>query len=623
MPIIMWPSLVDMSKEESFQYLRHLELEAYSHLVSALRAQGSLNAEKKKLLKESSLLLNITQERHNAEIRRAISDEKLNTVAYHINGQGESLDDWAQEGRRLIPMLPRMAPQTAYTSIADEVADNAAQNNKQLPSPSATERKRTINIATSSVLPEGSSKTSFRIPEPPKFDEAKKRKLSISENSSCLAQHLLGPSKTSRIQQLYRQRTKIKSKEQYQYKLKDQQEQQQQQAPSIKQQYSNPSSSHPKINVLQNISLQPPTLASDESGEQSDAPKQNELIQATVSNENQAPRNKILTNLKAGNVTLKQITCPMPGSSNEAVPKSVKMCPAKKAISKTMSGGQKLIVVSNAQTIPSSSILQRTLSIPFVKNISVKNFEKFKIVTSTSSNAAQVSTANSNTTNSVKHKVVTVRTNSSTSKKVIPLSQLQVLNSKGNIKVLPLGGKIVGKSVTSTTSSPLYIMNTMGNVQTIAKSLTMPTMITTKSKEAPNTSVSFVETSEKLLNNSEEEKTIIEEIVKVPVVIKEETEQEDYDSKIEEFHITQTVVKEENNLDKTEFVTEDVVKDEIVKDKVTNGETEDLEIKSVVNEGDISKDPFVFKTKECANMEVEEFDAKFDGIDNGSIVIKK
>lgn len=58
------------------------ELEAYANLVSALRAQGSLTSEKLKLLKEISIILNISQERHKAEIRRAVSDEKLNTIAY-------------------------------------------------------------------------------------------------------------------------------------------------------------------------------------------------------------------------------------------------------------------------------------------------------------------------------------------------------------------------------------------------------------------------------------------------------------------------------------------------------------------------------------------------------------
>lgn len=96
----MWPLLLDMTKEESIQYLRNLgnfciihifithniylnsELEAYSHLVSALRAQGPLNSDKRKLLKDTGCLLNITQDRHKAEIRRAISDEKLSTIAY-------------------------------------------------------------------------------------------------------------------------------------------------------------------------------------------------------------------------------------------------------------------------------------------------------------------------------------------------------------------------------------------------------------------------------------------------------------------------------------------------------------------------------------------------------------
>lgn len=59
-----------------------LELEAYAHLVSALRAQGPLNSDKRKLLKDTSLVLNIPQDRHKAEIRRAVNDEKLNTIAY-------------------------------------------------------------------------------------------------------------------------------------------------------------------------------------------------------------------------------------------------------------------------------------------------------------------------------------------------------------------------------------------------------------------------------------------------------------------------------------------------------------------------------------------------------------
>lgn len=96
----MWPLLLDMTKDESLQSLRNLgngytykmyskvkdhyipELEAYSHLVSALRAQGPLNPDKRKLLRETGIVLNISQERHKAEIRRALTDEKLSTIAY-------------------------------------------------------------------------------------------------------------------------------------------------------------------------------------------------------------------------------------------------------------------------------------------------------------------------------------------------------------------------------------------------------------------------------------------------------------------------------------------------------------------------------------------------------------
>lgn len=94
----MWPLLLDMTKEESMQSLRCLgkckkynnkiiyvsilELEAYAALVSALRAQGPLNTEKLKLLKDATTLLNISQDRHKAEVRRAVNDEKLNTIAY-------------------------------------------------------------------------------------------------------------------------------------------------------------------------------------------------------------------------------------------------------------------------------------------------------------------------------------------------------------------------------------------------------------------------------------------------------------------------------------------------------------------------------------------------------------
>lgn len=190
-------------------------------------------------------------------------------------------------------------------------------------------------------------------------------------------------------------------------------------------------------------------------------------------------------NLCSGNKLSPHITFKHVANSNAStsgeVHKTIKVCtPRKPSTTKTVTTctGQKLIVVSNAQSITTSSILQRTLTIPFVKNISVKNIDKFKIVTSNASTPMQLtSLSNSSTfTNNSKHKVVTVRANPGM-KKVIPLSQLQVLNAKGSIKVLPIGGKIVTKT-NGNSGSPIYIVNSNSNVQALTKSTSSaPTVV--------------------------------------------------------------------------------------------------------------------------------------------------
>ena len=57
------------------------ELEAYSSVVTVLRAQGDLTKERRKVLQDLSHLLNISVERHKAEVRRAVNDELLSTLA--------------------------------------------------------------------------------------------------------------------------------------------------------------------------------------------------------------------------------------------------------------------------------------------------------------------------------------------------------------------------------------------------------------------------------------------------------------------------------------------------------------------------------------------------------------
>lgn len=105
----MWPKLIDMNQDECRKALRSLgeyewryavyfvmiihndprfnfpndflELEAYSNVIAVLRAQGALGPEKRKLLQDMAAALNIPIERHKAEVRKAVNDEKLNTIA--------------------------------------------------------------------------------------------------------------------------------------------------------------------------------------------------------------------------------------------------------------------------------------------------------------------------------------------------------------------------------------------------------------------------------------------------------------------------------------------------------------------------------------------------------------
>lgn len=490
----MWPLLLDMTKEESLQSLRCLELEAYANLVTALRAQGPLNSEKIKILKETCSLLNITQDRHKAEVRRVVNDEKLNTIAYHVSGQRTTCDEWAIEGRRLCPLMPRIAPQTAFSAIADEVADSTSKINKQLPSPSSTERKRPPVSVAQCVMPENAGKAVFRVPEPPKGEESKKRKLPVGVENSSLAQHLMGSPKMSRIQQIYRQKTKARQKEQHlQMKMKDQQDlqggpkqlqafqSQQVSASKFSPKLTVAPSSNTKINILQNITVAPVVDADslEQNKNEANGPHKSALgdkailVQTTNSSDSPIVKTKPLLNTTklSQHITLKHVPSSIPGTSGE-ITKTLKVCPTRKPITtKSVPTGQKLIVVSNPQTVTNPSILHRTLTIPFVKNLSMKNFDKFKIVNPTSSTIQLTPISNTITTNSTKHKVVTVRTNQAV-KKVIPLSQLQVLNAKGSIKVLPIGGKIVTKSNANSTSAPIFIVNPANSMASLTKSTT-------------------------------------------------------------------------------------------------------------------------------------------------------
>uniref|UniRef100_A0A5F8HDC5 BRCA2-interacting transcriptional repressor EMSY n=1 Tax=Monodelphis domestica TaxID=13616 RepID=A0A5F8HDC5_MONDO len=166
MPVV-WPTLLDLSRDECKRILRKLELEAYAGVISALRAQGDLTKEKKDLLGELSKVLSISTERHRAEVRRAVNDELLTTIAHNMSGPNSS-SEWSIEGRRLVPLMPRLVPQTAFTVTANAVANAAIQHNASLPVPAETGSKEvvvcysytsTTSTPTSTPVPSGSVAT--------------------------------------------------------------------------------------------------------------------------------------------------------------------------------------------------------------------------------------------------------------------------------------------------------------------------------------------------------------------------------------------------------------------------------------------------------------------------------
>ncbi|CAL8305158.1 unnamed protein product [Gadus morhua 'NCC'] len=142
MPVV-WPTILDLGRDECKRILRKLELEAYAGVISALRAQGDLTKDKKDLLGELTKILGISTERHRAEVRRAVNDERLTTIAYHMSGPN-SASEWSIEGRRLVPLMPRLVPQTAFTVTANAVANATANQNASLLLPAETGNKEVV-----------------------------------------------------------------------------------------------------------------------------------------------------------------------------------------------------------------------------------------------------------------------------------------------------------------------------------------------------------------------------------------------------------------------------------------------------------------------------------------------
>lgn len=416
----------------------------------------------------------------------------------------------------------------------------------------------------------------------------KKRKTSMNMESSTLAQHLImGPPKISRVQQLYRQKTKAIQKQMKQRAL-----------PPLH--ISNIQKSQRKLDEeVKNIPQRSQVTVQKQQLENKPITSNN----PPVNNENIASTSKI------GNV---QVVKPSVANSNstkaqsgnivttgEISTKSIKICPARKVItttSRTQNQSQKLIIVSNAQVNTTSSILQRTLTIPF-KTISMKNLDKLKVINTTS---AQTVISTTNTTPGQKPKLLTVHTKmkSNTAGKPINIPfiqgvQLQALQNKGAIKMVPLSttSKISSKSGLVNTSGSVYIMNSNA-ISAVTPSNSSPIMTIKPQETDTQRNVLIIKnedlkspiTNENqnvvLLNvqpQKEQKSSVLSDILKASGVIPDEPETSDIDLKQDqcdiESEISQLTEIPINEIDNTRMLTN--ILEENIEVKTTNMESKE------------------------------------------------
>lgn len=298
----------------------------------------------------------------------------------------------------------------------------------------------------------------------------------MNMESSSLAQHLImGPPKISRVQQLYRQKTKAILKQQMKQRNAPTQHIASIQKPHRKTDDEIKNISHPQMSLQKTTidnknpnPLPPPNNIG--ANENITAPSKSsgvQVIKPAISNSN--------TKIQQPPVIV---------NAAEIASKSIKICPARKVITttaRTQNQSQKLIIVSNSQGNTTSSILQRTLTIPFVKTISMKNLDKLKVINNAS--GSSVSTTAGATANQ-KPKLLTVHTKMKTSAPGKPINipfiqgvQLQALQNKGAIKMVPLSTttKISSKPGVINTSGSVYIMNS-GAISAVTASNSSPIM---------------------------------------------------------------------------------------------------------------------------------------------------
>ncbi|KAM7352968.1 uncharacterized protein ACRADG_005299 [Cochliomyia hominivorax] len=202
----MWPQALQMTRDECRGILRRLELESYSQVISVFRAQGGLSDAKAKLLEELRGIFHISNERHRAEARRVANDEQLATIAEAISGPN-TWQEWSREGRRPYPMLPRVAPQTALALLANNVAEETAQENAKLPYPAETadaireeqqqiERKKSLEATVERSSNYVVINDPFKIPEIPPNPKKNLKRNSEHQNSGSGKKRSIGDTST-------------------------------------------------------------------------------------------------------------------------------------------------------------------------------------------------------------------------------------------------------------------------------------------------------------------------------------------------------------------------------------------------------------------------------------------
>ncbi|XP_075213799.1 uncharacterized protein LOC142320003 [Lycorma delicatula] len=120
------PSVLVESTQENNEWdllstKRSIEWLAMHYITNAVRCQGRLTPERRELLKRVSSFFGISNDRYQAEIRRALSDKCLSAIAELVEGPNTE-DEWMQEGRNSVPCVPKGQPPTIYTEYADEIA---------------------------------------------------------------------------------------------------------------------------------------------------------------------------------------------------------------------------------------------------------------------------------------------------------------------------------------------------------------------------------------------------------------------------------------------------------------------------------------------------------------------